>query len=87
VIGKLVPFRRKEKLCHGQKVRVMLVLSRKQTESVFISDNIVVTVLSILGNKVTLGIKAPRQVPVHRSEVHEAIMNRITPTYTSGPSM
>jgi carbon storage regulator len=57
----------------------MLVLSRKQTESVFISDNIVVTVLSILGNKVKLGIEAPRQVPVHRSEVHDAIMNRIVP--------
>jgi carbon storage regulator len=57
----------------------MLVLSRKQTESVFINDNVVVTVLSILGNKVKLGIEAPREVPVDRSEVREVIRNRDVP--------
>ena len=53
----------------------MLVLSRKQKESIFISDNIVVTVLSIQGDRVRLGIEAPREIPVHRKEVREAIKN------------
>ena len=57
----------------------MLVLSRKPDESVFISDNIVVTVLSIQGDKVRLGIEAPREMPVHRQEVHERIQNRDGP--------
>ena len=53
----------------------MLVLSRKQNESIFIDDHIVVTVLSIQGDKVRLGIDAPREMPVHRQEVHERIQN------------
>ena len=57
----------------------MLVLSRKSDESVFISDNIVVTVLSIQGDRVRLGIEAPREMPVHRQEVHERIQNRDGP--------
>jgi carbon storage regulator len=51
----------------------MLVLSRKKNESIVIDDTIVVTVVEIRGDKVRLGIKAPKEVPVHRSEVHEAI--------------
>ena len=46
----------------------MLVLSRKQNESIFIDDHIVVTVLSIQGDKVRIGIDAPREMPVHRQE-------------------
>lgn len=46
----------------------MLVLSRKPEESIFINDEVVVTVLSIRGNKVRLGIDAPIGVPVHRRE-------------------
>ena len=57
----------------------MLVLSRKQNESIFINENIVVTVLSIQGDKVRLGIEAPREMPVHRNEVHERIQNRDGP--------
>ena len=57
----------------------MLVLSRKQKESVFINGNIVVTVLSIQGDKVRLGIDAPREMPVHRQEIHERIQNRDGP--------
>jgi carbon storage regulator len=60
----------------------MLVLSRKQTESIFINDNVVVTVLSILGNKVKLGIEAPREVLVHRSEVREAMKKRGVPQFS-----
>ncbi len=51
----------------------MLVLSRKKDESIVISDNIVITVIEIRGDKVRLGIQAPKTIPVHRSEVHAAI--------------
>ena len=51
----------------------MLVLSRKKNESIKIADNITITVVEIRGDKVRLGIEAPREVPVHRQEVHEAI--------------
>lgn len=47
----------------------MLVLSRKQTESICISDDVVVTVLSIRGSKVKIGIEAPMGTPVHRKEL------------------
>ena len=53
----------------------MLVLSRKPNQSIFINENIVVTVLSIQGDKVRLGIEAPREMPVHRQEVYERIQN------------
>ncbi len=52
----------------------MLVLSRKKNESIVINDSIVITVVEIRGDKVRLGIEAPREVPIHRSEVHAAIV-------------
>lgn len=58
----------------------MLVLSRKKSESVVIAGNIVITVVEIRGDKVRLGIEAPKDVPVHRQEVFEAIkMEQATP--------
>ena len=57
----------------------MLVLSRKQQESVVINDNVVVTVLSVHGNNVRLGFEAPKEVPVHRWEVHEAMKHGESP--------
>ena len=51
----------------------MLVLSRKKNESIVVDDNIVITVVEIRGDKVRLGIEAPREVPIHRSEVRDAI--------------
>ncbi len=51
----------------------MLVLSRKRNESVVINDQIIVTVIEVRGDKVRLGIQAPRDVPIHRSEVMAAI--------------
>ena len=51
----------------------MLVLSRKKDESIEIGRDIVITVVETRGDKVRLGIEAPRDVPVHRSEVAEAI--------------
>jgi carbon storage regulator len=51
----------------------MLVLSRQRDESIIIGDNIVVTVVDVRGDKVRLGIDAPREVSVHRREVYDAI--------------
>ena len=52
----------------------MLVLSRKKNESIVINENIVVTIVEIRGDKVRLGIEAPRDIPVHRREVLDAIL-------------
>lgn len=51
----------------------MLVLSRKKNESIVIDENIVITVVEVRGDKVRLGIQAPKEVPIHRSEVHAAL--------------
>lgn len=51
----------------------MLILSRKQGEKIMIGDGVVITILSVRGDKVRLGIEAPRNVPVHREEVFRAI--------------
>jgi carbon storage regulator len=51
----------------------MLVLPRQRDESIIIGDNIVVTIVDVRGDKVRLGIEAPREVSVHRREVYEAI--------------
>lgn len=51
----------------------MLVLSRKKNETIIINDQITVTVIEIRGDKVRLGIDAPKDVAVHRREVYEAI--------------
>ena len=51
----------------------MLVLSRQRDESIIIGDNIILTVVDIRGDKVRLGIDAPKEIPVHRQEVYDAI--------------
>lgn len=51
----------------------MLVLSRQRDETIMIGDEIEITVVDIRGDKVRLGINAPRSVRVHRKEVYEAI--------------
>jgi len=48
----------------------MLVLTRKSNQSIMIGDDVEVSVLSIMGEKVRLGISAPRDVPVFRKEVY-----------------
>jgi carbon storage regulator len=48
----------------------MLVLTRKSNQSIMIGDDIEVSVLSIMGEKVRIGIQAPRDVPVFRREVY-----------------
>jgi len=51
----------------------MLVLSRQKDESIVIGDDIEVTIVDVRGDKVRLGITAPKSIPVHRREIYEAI--------------
>ncbi|MGO8745973.1 MAG: carbon storage regulator CsrA [Thermoguttaceae bacterium] len=51
----------------------MLVLSRKQDQSIIIGDKIVVTVVEIRGDKVRLGVQAPKEVSVHRHEIYDKV--------------
>jgi carbon storage regulator len=57
----------------------MLVLSRKMNESVVINDNITIVVVEIRGDKVRLGIDAPKEITVHRKEIHDAIQKTSKP--------
>lgn len=56
----------------------MLVLSRQRDETIMIGDEVEITVVDIRGDKVRLGINAPRQVQVHRKEVYSAIKRENT---------
>ena len=51
----------------------MLVLSRQKDESIVIGDDVEVTIVDVRGDKVRLGINAPRSISVHRKEIYEAI--------------
>jgi len=51
----------------------MLVLSRKKNESIVINNDITIVVVDIRGDKVRLGVEAPKEVPVHRREVFDLI--------------
>ena len=51
----------------------MLVLSRQRDESIMIGDDVEITVVDIRGDKVRLGITAPKEIPVHRREIYDAI--------------
>jgi len=54
----------------------MLVLTRKAKQSIMIGDDVEVTVLRVYGEKVRLGIQAPSDVPVHRTEISLAIQQQ-----------
>jgi len=51
----------------------MLVLSRMKDESIIIGDDIEITIVDVRGDKVRLGVNAPRDISVHRKEIYEAI--------------
>jgi carbon storage regulator len=53
----------------------MLVLSRKKDESIVIGESIVLTIIDIRGDRVRIGIEAPREIPVHRREISIAIQS------------
>lgn len=52
----------------------MLVISRRKYESVMLGDEIEVTILEVRGDRIRLGIAAPRNLPVHRREIYEKII-------------
>ena len=58
---------------HNKEEPSMLVLSRQRDETIMIGDDVEITVVDIRGDKVRLGISAPRSIQVHRKEVYEAI--------------
>jgi carbon storage regulator len=51
----------------------MLVLSRQRDESIMIGDDVEITIVDVRGDKVRLGITAPKTIPVHRREIYDAI--------------
>ena len=51
----------------------MLVLSRQKDESIIIGDDIEIMIVDVRGDKVRLGIKAPRSISVHRKEIYDLI--------------
>ena len=61
----------------------MLVLSRKKDEKIVIGDSITLMVIEIRGDKVRLGIDAPRDVTVHREEIYDAIKRESSEKPTS----
>jgi len=70
----------------------MLVLSRKKNEAIKIGDDITLVIVEIRGDKVRLGIEAPKNVPVHRQEVYDAIRRNTpadepTPPLSADPSV
>jgi carbon storage regulator len=69
----------------------MLVLTRKSNQSIMIGDDIEVSVLSIMGEKVRIGIQAPRDIPVFRKEVYLEIQEErgtpVAPSAGGGPGL
>jgi len=66
----------------------MLVLSRKLNQAIMVGDNVRIVVVSVDRDQVKLGIDAPREIPVHRSEVYEEIqrVNRAAAGQTPAPA-
>jgi carbon storage regulator len=62
----------------------MLVLSRKLNETIVINDSVRVTVVGVKGDRVRLGIEAPRDVTVDRGEVHERKVRFVTVVVPAG---
>ncbi|MEE2990119.1 MAG: carbon storage regulator CsrA, partial [Planctomycetota bacterium] len=64
----------------------MLVLSRKKNESIVINNDITIVVVDIRGDKVRLGVEAPKEVPVHRREVFDLIKQNEAAAQDGAPS-
>jgi carbon storage regulator len=64
----------------------MLILTRRIGETVVIGDEVDITVLGVRGNQVRLGVKAPREVSVHREEIYDRICHEQTAEPVLKPS-
>lgn len=62
----------------------MLVLTRRIGEQIVLDGNIIVTVMAIDGNKIRLGIQAPKSVRVDRAEIHQRRLEEETWTHSAG---
>ncbi|MCV2518508.1 MAG: carbon storage regulator CsrA [Candidatus Lightella neohaematopini] len=57
----------------------MLILTRRVGETLIINDNITITILSIKGNQIRIGINAPKEISVHRKEVYQRLKTKNKP--------
>jgi len=57
----------------------MLILTRRVGETLMVGNDITVTIVGVRGGQVRVGINAPRDIPVHREEVHESIRRKLPP--------
>jgi carbon storage regulator len=73
VVGRPAFADRQFQAPYQEGASIMLVLSRQRDETIMIGDDIEVTVVDIRGDKVRLGINAPKEISVHRKEVYDAI--------------
>jgi carbon storage regulator len=62
----------------------MLILTRRVGETLMIGDDVAVTVLGVKGNQVRIGVKAPKDVTVHREEIYERIRDEDEGTDAAG---
>lgn len=63
--------------CSNTEERGMLVLSRQCDETIIIGDSIRITIVEVRGDKVRIGIEAPKDVSVHRQEIYDAIKREV----------
>jgi carbon storage regulator len=66
----------------------MLILTRRERESLQIGDDVTVTVLSVRGGQVRIGVAAPKHIPVHRQEIYQRILGeKLQLTAQVGPAV